>query len=150
MKVVIQLAASASVSVVAEEEKMVSKIGPGFVILVGLSDSDTEEKFDSLINKIIKLRVFPDEEGRMNKALGDIEGEVLLVSQFTLYADCKKGNRPSFIKAMRPDKAESVYATFVSRFKELYSEEKVKDGEFGAHMKVALVNDGPVTIILDV
>jgi D-tyrosyl-tRNA(Tyr) deacylase len=146
MKVVIQRVTSASVTV---DNAVISKVGKGFMILVGLHVDDTPEKFDFFIKKILNLRVFEDAEGKMNTSMLDNEYEVLLVSQFTLYADCKKGNRPSFVKAMPPDKASEMYQQFVARFKEQYVGERVKDGEFGAMMQVALVNDGPVTIVLE-
>lgn len=145
MRSVIQVVSSASVTVDGER---ISEIGNGLLVLVGLHIDDTPDAFDPLIRKIMKLRIFPDEQRRINKSVVDIGGEVLLVSQFTLYADCSKGNRPSFVKAMPPEKAKSMYAQFVDRFKELYAVDKVKDGKFGAYMEVALVNDGPVTILM--
>ena len=145
MKLVLQRVLSASVSV---DGSCVSKIGQGLLVLVGLAAEDTQENFDHVIKKMCNLRIFADENQKMNKSIQDIAGEILLVSQFTLYADCKKGNRPSFIKAMPPEQARLLYARFVERTKELYSSEKVKDGIFGADMSVQLTNDGPVTIIL--
>ena len=145
MKIVLQRVLKSSVEV---DGKLVSKISNGFLALVGIHADDTKDCFDSIIKKIISLRVFPDSSGKMNLSLLDNNYEILLVSQFTLYADCSKGNRPSFIKAMRPDMAKDFYNDFVSRFKELYSSEKVKDGIFAADMKVSLINDGPVTIVL--
>ena len=152
MKTVLQVVKSASVCV---DEKLVSEIKNGFLIFVGFSVDDTADKFDYQIKKILNLRVFPDSQGKMNRSVLDNNYEILLVSQFTLYADLTKGNRPSFIKAMLPAKAKKIYAEFVSRFKKLYVSEKaqpstkVKDGIFGANMQVFLVNDGPVTIMIE-
>lgn len=146
MKVVIQRVSSASVSV---ENQVVSSVKDGFLILVGLHVDDTAELYDQLIKKIMNLRVFSDENDKMNLSLVDKGYEVLLVSQFTLYADCRKGNRPSFVQAMPPDQAKEMYQQFVDRFKELYIADKVYDGVFGAMMEVSLVNTGPVTIVLE-
>lgn len=148
MRVVVQRVSSASVCV---DDRLVSQIGTGLLVLVGLSVDDTVESFESfdpVIKKMIQLRIFPDDQGKMNKSVQDVQGEILLVSQFTLYADCRKGNRPSFVKAMPPDKARVMYAQFVDRVKELFGSDRVHDGEFGAYMQVSLVNDGPVTILL--
>ena len=144
MKVVIQVVTSASVTV---EDKLISEIGKGLLVFVGLHMSDTEDMFDSLIKKIVDMRIFSDDAGKINHSVADVGGEVLLVSQFSLNADCNKGNRPSFAKAMPPAKAKTSYEKFVSRFKELYGSDKVKDGVFGAYMQVALINDGPMTIL---
>lgn len=153
MKIVIQKIDSASVNVVEEGgEKTISKIGRGLLILVGLGDDDPDvgdPHYKDVIKKILKLRIFEDEKGLMNRSVAVVNGEILLVSQFTLYADCKKGNRPSFVKAMPPEKAKRVYEAFVEEFKKSYTAGKVHDGKFGAHMKVSLINDGPVTILLD-
>lgn len=127
---------------------MVSAIGPGFMVLLGIETEDTTEDADWLGGKIAQLRVFSDEAGLMNKALQDIGGEVLVVSQFTLHASYKKGNRPSFIKAARPEQAIPLYEYFVSQLSAMIGK-PVATGRFGADMKVALVNDGPVTIIMD-
>lgn len=127
---------------------MVSAIGPGFMVLLGIETEDTTDDADWLGGKIAQLRVFSDEAGLMNKALQDIGGEVLVVSQFTLYASYKKGNRPSFIKAARPEQAIPLYEYFVSQLSAAI-DKPVATGKFGADMKVALVNDGPVTIIMD-
>jgi D-tyrosyl-tRNA(Tyr) deacylase len=145
MRIVLQRVSEAAVTVGGKE---ISRIKNGFLALVGLHVDDGEEGFDKIINKIISLRVFPDEAGKMNTSLVDNAYEILLVSQFTLYADCRKGNRPSFIDAMRPEQANKIYAIFVQRFKEFYVAERVKDGLFGADMKISLINDGPVTILL--
>ncbi len=120
----------------------------GFVVLLGIEDADTEEDLQWLAQKITNLRVFGDEHGLMNKALADINGDILLISQFTLFAQTKKGNRPSFIRAARPDKAIPLYDKMKTAL-ELLTGRKVEAGIFGADMKISLVNDGPVTIIMD-
>ena len=153
MKMVIQLVSSASVSIEAPSiggENVVSQIGQGLLVLVGLGTEDTVDCFDKAIKKVLNMRIFPDENGKIGRSVVDISGEILLVSQFTLYADCKKGNRPSFVKAMPPDEARVLYSAFVERFRELYGRARVKDGVFGAEMKVALVNDGPITILCEI
>jgi D-aminoacyl-tRNA deacylase len=144
MRIVIQVVSSASVAIAG---KQISAIGTGLLLLVGLHKNDTIEQFDPLIKKVINLRIFPDESHKINKSIVDINGELLLVSQFTLYADCKKGNRPSFADAMPPAQANEYYGKFVQKCRELYP--KVKEGVFGADMQVTLVNDGPLTIILE-
>ena len=144
MRFVIQRVREASVTIDGE---MKAEIGKGFLVLIGITDSDTKEVADKMIRKLIGMRIFEDEQGKTNLALSDVSGQLLLVSQFTLYADCKKGNRPSFINAGKPDFAGEMYEYIVSRCME--SVEVVKTGEFGADMKVALTNDGPFTIILD-
>ncbi|MBQ5781443.1 MAG: D-tyrosyl-tRNA(Tyr) deacylase [Spirochaetaceae bacterium] len=144
MKVVLQRVSHGEVEV---EGEVCGKIGRGYVALVGFGCEDEEWKLEKAISKIKSLRVFPDENGKINLSIDDISGELLLVSQFTLYADCKKGNRPGFSMAMAPDKAEAMFEKFVSLAKPHFS--KVQTGIFGAHMKVSLLNDGPFTIILD-
>lgn len=144
MKLVIQRVKYAKVEV---ENEIVGKIGQGFLVLLGVGPEDTKETADYLVQKIIKLRVFEDENGKMNLALKDINGELLIVSQFTLYADCSGGNRPSFTLAAKPDKANELYEYFISKCEE--ENVKVDHGIFGADMKVELLNDGPVTIILE-
>lgn len=144
MRFVIQRVKSASVTV---EGQVIGKIGNGFMVLIGVEDNDTEEVADKMISKLIGLRVFQDENDKMNLALKDVGGELLLISQFTLYADCKKGNRPSFIRAGKPDMANEMYQYIISECKKEI--QVVEQGEFGADMKVELLNDGPVTIILD-
>ena len=124
-----------------------ASIGKGFLVLIGVSEDDTKEIADKLIKKLIGLRIFEDEQGKTNLALSDVGGGLLLVSQFTLYADCKKGNRPSFTKAGNPELAETLYDYIVGKCREQLF--KVGTGEFGADMKVALLNDGPFTILLD-
>lgn len=144
MKFVIQRVSCASVTA---DQKILGKIGKGFMVLIGIEDSDTEAVADKMISKMSGLRIFEDEAGKMNLSLKDVDGGLLLVSQFTLYADCKKGNRPSFIKAGKPDMAKELYEYIIEKCKEQTNQ--VEQGRFGADMKVELLNDGPVTIILD-
>jgi D-tyrosyl-tRNA(Tyr) deacylase len=144
MKIVLQRVSSASVNV---DNEKVGSIDHGMLLLIGFSSSDTEESILPTIEKIVKLRIFSDEEGKMNKSVLDVNGSALLVSQFTLYADTKKGNRPSFIEAARPEQAIPLYEFFIAEMKKRIS--KVETGIFGADMKVELVNDGPVTIVFD-
>lgn len=145
MRVVVQRCSRAEVRI---DGAVVGKIAKGFVLLVGFTDSDTPAEADLLAKKIAQLRVFEDPEGKMNLALHDIEGAVLSISQFTLYADCRKGNRPSFIRAARPEQASPLYDYFNNTLRETYRL-PVQTGRFGADMKVDFVNDGPVTILLD-
>lgn len=144
MKVVIQRVANAQVEV---NEKIVGKISKGYLVLFGIKEGDTIEQADALADKICKLRIFEDENEKMNLSINDVSGELLIVSQFTLYANCEKGNRPSFVEAMEPKKANEIYEYFVERCKEKVK--KVEKGVFGADMKVSLLNDGPVTIVLE-
>jgi len=144
MKIVLQRVLEASVTV---EEKTVGKIGKGYIVFLGVSNDDTREIADKMIEKIKKLRIFEDENGKTNLSIDSFSGEVLVVSQFTLYADCKKGNRPSFISAGSPKLAQELYEYVLMRCEELFS--KTEHGIFGADMKVALVNDGPFTLVLD-
>ncbi len=144
MKLIIQKVSSASVEV---EGSCVGKIGKGFLVLVGIGKEDTKEVADQFIKKMVNLRIFADENGKTNLSLADVNGEVLLVSQFTLYANCKKGNRPSFFDAGEPDKAQALYEYMVEKVKERVP--VVQTGTFGAMMKVSLINEGPFTIILD-
>jgi D-tyrosyl-tRNA(Tyr) deacylase len=144
MKIVLQRVSSASVKV---DSKIVGRIEHGLLLLIGISSTDTEENILPTIEKIVKLRIFSDEEGKMNKSILDVEGSMLLISQFTLYADTKKGNRPSFIEAARPEQAIPLYEFFVAEMRKRVT--KVETGIFGADMKVELVNDGPVTIVFD-
>ena len=144
MKFVIQRVNHAKVTV---EDKTVGEIQQGFLVLVGVGEEDTREIADKFVRKLLALRIFQDERGKTNLSLKDVEGQLLLVSQFTLYADCKKGNRPSFIHAGNPQKAEELYEYIVEKCRE--SVPVVEKGCFGAEMKVQLENDGPFTIILD-
>lgn len=144
MKIVIQRVDEASVEV---EEKIVGKIKEGFLVLLGVGPEDDKEKVDYLVEKICNLRVFKDENDKMNLSLKDINGDILVVSQFTLYADCRKGNRPSFTEAASPAKAEELYEYFKKKCSEKIA--NVQSGIFGTHMKVSLLNNGPVTIILE-
>ena len=145
MKVVLQRVASASVTV---EDKIVGEIQKGIVVLVGIEDADTHEDIDWLVTKITQLRIFGDDNGVMNLSVEEVNGDVLVVSQFTLHAATKKGNRPSYIKAARPEIAIPIYEKFVNTL-ENKLDKKIPTGIFGADMKVALLNDGPVTIIMD-
>ena len=145
MRVVIQRVKEASVTI---EGRIKSAITEGLLILVGVEDIDTEEDINWLAAKIANLRIFSDENGLMNRSVIDIQGETLVVSQFTLHASTKKGNRPSFLKAAKPNFAVPMYERFVEELKKI-SQLKVLTGEFGADMKVALLNDGPVTIVMD-
>ena len=144
MKLVIQRVTQASVEIAGE---CVRKIGKGYMVLFGAGAGDTKEIADKLFDKMIKLRIFQDEDGKTNKSIADVSGELLIVSQFTLYANCKKGNRPSFMDAGKPQEAEELYEYFLTLAKEKYG--SCQHGEFGADMQVSLCNDGPFTIILD-
>lgn len=145
MKLVIQRVKYASVKVDGET---VGKIDKGFLVLLGVGPDDTEKEADFLVQKLVKLRIFEDENNKMNLSLKDIDGELLIVSQFTLYADCSAGNRPNFVNAAKPDLANSLYEYFIKKCKE-ENIKKVEHGVFGADMKVELLNDGPVTILLE-
>lgn len=134
-------------SKVTIDGKIRGQIGKGFMVLIGVGEGDTVETADKMIHKMINLRIFEDENGKTNLGLKDVSGSLLLISQFTLYADCKRGNRPSFVKAGDPDKAKSLYEYIISKCKNEI--EVVEQGEFGADMKVELVNDGPFTVLLD-
>ncbi len=144
MRFVIQRVTHASVTV---DEKVIGSIGKGFMVLIGVCDTDTEEIADKMLDKMIKLRIFEDENGKTNRALADVDGSLLLISQFTLYANCKKGNRPSFVQAGSPDHANTLYEYIIEKCKERV--DTVERGEFGADMKVELLNDGPFTIVLN-
>lgn len=144
MKFVVQRVTEASVAV---NQEVIGSIHQGFLVLIGICEGDTKEIADKLVKKLIGLRIFEDENGKTNLALKDVNGELLLVSQFTLYADCKKGNRPSFIKAGNPELANQLYEYIIELCKTEIP--VVETGEFGADMKVSLLNDGPFTIILD-
>lgn len=144
MRFVIQRVISADVKINGET---VGAIGKGFMVLIGVSDSDTKEIADKMVKKLTGLRIFEDEQGKTNLSLDSVGGELLLISQFTLYADCRKGNRPSFIRAGKPERAKEMYEYIIAKCKETV--ETVERGSFGADMKVSLINDGPFTIILD-
>ena len=144
MRLVIQRVKNAKVDI---DGKTVSSIGKGLLVLLGVTHEDTKETVDYLVKKLCKLRVFEDENGKMNLSIKDVEGKLLIVSQFTLYADCSRGNRPSFVNAAKPDFANELYEYFCEKCKE--EQIKVQKGIFGADMKVSLLNDGPVTIILE-
>lgn len=144
MRFVIQRVTHADVKVDGET---LGEIGKGFMVLIGVSDPDTKEIADKMVKKMLGLRIFEDEQGKTNLSLDTVGGSLLLISQFTLYANCKKGNRPSFIEAGEPTMAEEMYEYIIAKCKE--SVENVERGRFGADMKVSLTNDGPFTIILD-
>ena len=144
MKLVIQRVLDANLKV---NNKEISKIGKGFVVLIGIKNSDTKGNADYLVNKLINLRIFEDENEKMNLSIKDINGELLLVSQFTLYGDCSRGNRPSFTEAARPESAKELYDYFVHECKKHIP--SVKEGIFGSNMKINLTNDGPATIIME-
>ena len=145
VKAVIQRVTMASVTA---EERLVSQIGPGLLILLGVQENDTKTELDWLVGKVSRLRIFPDETGAMNRSVQDVGGAILVVSQFTLLADTRKGNRPSFIRAAAPGIARQNYEEFCLRL-ERETGKSVARGVFGAHMKISLVNDGPVTICMD-
>lgn len=145
MKIVLQRVNSASVII---DRKVKCSIGQGLLILLGIADTDTEEDVEWLTKKIVAMRIFSDAAGLMNRSVTDADGELLVVSQFTLQASTKKGNRPSFIKAARPEKAVPLYETFIARL-EQESGKPVATGIFGADMHISLINEGPVTIIID-
>lgn len=144
MKLVVQRVKQASVKV---DGDIVGKIDKGYLVLIGITVTDTKEIADHLVKKLCNLRIFEDEQGKMNLSLKDVGGKLLIVSQFTLYANCESGNRPSFINAAKPDIANELYEYFCDKCKEKQIE--VQKGIFGANMKVSLINDGPVTIILE-
>lgn len=144
MKLVLQRVKHASVSI---DGNCVGKIRKGLLVLLGVGKDDTEEVADKMFDKMMKLRIFADEDGKTNKSIQDIQGELLIVSQFTLYANCKKGNRPSFIEAGSPEQANALYEYFLKLAIEKYG--SCEHGEFGADMQVELCNDGPFTIVLD-
>ena len=144
MKLLIQRVQNAEVSV---EGEIVGKIGKGFLVLCGITHSDTEQEADYLAKKLCNLRVFEDENKKMNLSVKDVNGELLIVSQFTLYADCSSGNRPSFTNAAKPNEANKLYEYFIEKCKSYVL--KVETGIFGADMQISLINDGPVTIMLE-
>ncbi|WP_167616868.1 D-aminoacyl-tRNA deacylase [Maribellus sediminis] len=145
MRVVVQKVKQASVTVEGEK---ISSIGPGLLVLVGVESEDTDDDIAYLVKKIVQLRIFDDENGVMNLSVTDVDGDIIVVSQFTLHASTKKGNRPSYIRAARPDFSIPMYEKFVTETSSALGK-KVGTGKFGAMMDVALINDGPVTIIID-
>ena len=146
MRFVLQCVSQASCTV---EGRVTGAIERGYLILVGIADSDTEETADRMLKKVAGLRIFPDENGKTNLSLAEIGGSILLISQFTLYADCRKGNRPSFVKAGKPEHAERLYRYLLARGRREGIGKAVEEGVFGADMKIALVNEGPFTLVLD-
>lgn len=144
MRFVVQRVTHASVTV---DSQVIGKIGKGFMVLIGVADTDTREIADKMVKKLLGLRIFEDENGKTNLDIHTVEGELLLISQFTLYANCRHGNRPSFIEAGKPDMANEMYEYIIAKCKEQVP--VVEKGEFGADMKVELLNDGPFTILLD-
>lgn len=144
MRFVIQRVKEASVAV---ENKIIGQIGKGFMVLVGVSQNDTCQIADKMVKKLTSLRIFEDENGKTNLDLHTVEGQLLVISQFTLYADCRKGNRPSFIKAGEPAKAKELYEYIIEKCRQEIA--VVEQGSFGADMKVSLINDGPFTVLLD-
>lgn len=144
MRFVVQRVTHASVTV---DSQVIGKIGNGFMVLIGVADTDTREIADKMVKKLLGLRVFEDQNGKTNLDIHTVEGELLLISQFTLYANCRHGNRPSFIEAGKPDMANEMYEYIIAKCKEQVP--VVEKGEFGADMKVELLNDGPFTILLD-
>jgi len=144
MRVIIQRISKGKIAV---EGEWGSEIGPGLMVLVGVANEDGQEDVEWLVKKILSLRIFSDEEGKMNRSVEDIDGAIGVVSQFTLHAKTKKGTRPSFIRAAAPDKAEQLYLSFVEELRK--SGRSVETGKFGAHMELDFVNDGPVTIFID-
>lgn len=144
MKIVVQRVKEAKVEV---DNEIVGKIEKGFLVLIGITHTDTKENADYLVKKLCNLRIFADEEGKMNKSLKDVDGKLLLISQFTLYSNCSQGNRPSFIEAARPEQANEIYEYFCEECRK--KDIEVEKGIFGADMQVTLLNDGPVTIIIE-
>ncbi|CAA6828958.1 MAG: D-tyrosyl-tRNA(Tyr) deacylase (EC [uncultured Aureispira sp.] len=145
MRIILQRVQEASVTI---EEKINAQIGQGLLLLIGIEKEDLQEDIDWLCKKVLDLRIFSDDEGKMNRSVRDVEGDIIVVSQFTLHANIKKGTRPSFIKAARPEIAIPLYENFVQTIENSLGK-KIGTGKFGADMNVALINDGPVTIILD-
>ena len=145
MRFLVQRVTEASVTV---SENEIAKIGKGYLVLLGVCDTDTEAIADAMVKKLVSLRIFEDENGKTNRSIGDVGGEMLVVSQFTLYADCRHGNRPSFTRAGDPASAERLYEYAVGRLRDAYGV-AVQTGSFGTDMKVRLLNDGPFTVLLD-
>jgi D-aminoacyl-tRNA deacylase len=147
MRALIQRVSRGAVKITNESYS--AKINKGMVLLLGISEDDTEKEVDYVAEKCSNLRIFEDENEKINLSLKDIDGEILLISQFTLYGDTRKGNRPSFNKAAKPKKAEELYNLFSKKIKSLLGEEKVKEGIFGEMMEVSIINDGPVTVLVE-
>lgn len=145
MRIVVQRVKEAQVKV---DEKVVGKIDQGLLLLIGIEEEDAEDDLEWMCKKILGMRIFSDDEGKMNWSIQQVEGKILAISQFTLHASTKKGNRPSFVKAARPEKADKLYRDFIQKL-EFAGAGKVEQGVFGAHMEVSLINDGPVTIVMD-
>lgn len=145
MKLVIQRVSKASVTI---DEVKCAQIDKGLLVLLGIHTDDKIENVDWFVHKLVQMRIFNDENGKMNRSVQDIQGEILIVSQFTLYGQAEKGNRPSFIQAARPEIAIPIYEDFIRKTKNILGEKRVQTGKFGADMKIELINDGPVTIIL--
>jgi len=146
VRAVVQRVKRASVTI---DDKLYSSINKGLLVLLGISIDDAEEDINYITDKLVNLRIFKDENDKMNNCIDSIKGEILIVSQFTLYGDARKGRRPSYTEALNGDKAEALYERMLSIIKTQYIEEKIKSGKFGAMMDVELINDGPVTILLD-
>ncbi len=147
MRIVLQKVSNAGVTIPDEPDFVPQSIGTGYMLLVGVADTDTDKQVDWLAHKIANLRVFEDEQGKMNRSLADVDGSILSISQFTLYGNVKRGNRPSFVEAGAPDHAKALWLAFNERLRTYGI--TVKEGRFGSNMKVSLVNDGPVTILFD-
>ncbi|HOP50177.1 MAG TPA: D-aminoacyl-tRNA deacylase [Ignavibacteriales bacterium] len=147
MRALVQRVSSGYVKV--EEENYSAEINKGMVILLGVNENDTDEDMQFVADKCSNLRIFDDDNGKMNLSLNDIGGEVLVISQFTLYGDCRKGNRPNFMFAAKPDKAMDLYEKFINRMKQNLGEDRVKTGIFGAMMQVKIINEGPVTLLVE-
>jgi D-tyrosyl-tRNA(Tyr) deacylase len=147
MRAIIQRVSEANITINSSTYRSVSK---GFLVLLGIEDNDDKDDVTWLVQKIFNMRIFPDEEGKMNKGFNEVNADILIVSQFTLFASTRKGNRPSFIKSAKPTHAIPLYELFISEFRKLVnSHQKVETGEFGADMQIQLINDGPVTIFMD-
>lgn len=147
MRALVQRVSSGGVYI--EETNYKEKIGKGLVILLGVTDEDGESEMNFVADKCSNLRIFDDEEGKMNLSVKDVEGEVLVISQFTLYGDTRKGNRPSYTNAAKPELADKLYVDFIDRMKQNLGENKVKTGQFGSMMEVTIINDGPVTLLVE-
>ena len=147
MRALLQRVSEGGVDIPSESYSV--KISRGVVLLLGISEDDTEKEVDYVAEKCSNLRIFEDENGKINLSLQQINGEILLISQFTLYGDTRKGNRPSFNKAAKPDHAQVLYGKFASKLKSILGEDKIKEGIFGAMMEVTIINDGPVTVLVE-